>query len=575
MEPRVLSRPAVAAAIAAGVLIAAVLALPIARYVRRPAPRPAPPVRLSFAAPPGSELGTGDEPLDAAISPDGARVAFVVTTGGITRLWQRSLDAEQADMVRGTEGAQLPAWKPTGRVIAFFAANRLRQVSLPDGAIRDLADAQGPAGVTWLPDGSLLFAASRGPIHHLRNGVLSDATKLRDGDRAHAFPMATGSGDAFVYLATRENGRRVIRLVEGGQEHELTEAASHGQMVGSRLLYVRDNVLFSHDVDPNTRTLTGTTVTLETNVGITSTGRGLFTASPRLLLASPAATRARQLAWLDEHGTRVSSSGEPGDYWQVRLSPDDQYAAVTQLAPLLHTLDVWVHPVAKDGVAEQITLSVAADSDPVWSDDGTRLLFRSLQGGSPNLFTHVVRDPEAKDELFLKSEMDETPTDWRDATVLFQAPRPGSALDIWRFDSEEKSVEGVATTAFNESDARWSPAGDWVAYVSDESGRPDIYAQPWPDGDRVRVSLGGGSRPRWGPDGAGLYFIRGDSLMRADLQNNDQMPFATPRPMFDVPGLRDYDVAHRSNRFLVLLPVMGTGGASVTATMDWEGGPPQ
>jgi dipeptidyl aminopeptidase/acylaminoacyl peptidase len=336
---------------------------------------------------------------------------------------------------------------------------------------------------------------------------------------------------------------------------------------------VRDNVLFTHAIDPDTRMLTGRAVKLETNVGVSSAGRGLFTASPRLLLAAPAATRARELAWLDEHGTRLGASGEPGDYWQVRLSPDDQYAAVTQLAPLLHTLDVWVRPVAREGLPEQLTLAVAADSDPVWSNDGRRVLFRSLQSGTANLFTHAVHDKDAGDELFMKSELDETPTDWSGTTVLFQAPRAGSGLDIWRFDSDANAVEGVATNPFNEWDARWSPDGGWIAYVSDESGRPDVYVQPWPEGDRVRVSLAGGSRPRWSRDGDTLYFIRGDQMMRADVQDSGEMPFATPRPMFDVPGLRDFDVAHRTNRFLVLLPVKGTGGASVTATMDWEGGP--
>ena len=573
LESNVLSRRTVLIGGAIVLLVAA--SVPVVRYLRRPPPPPPPPVRLAFDAPPGTELGAGDEPLDAAISPDGRQIAFVATTRGIARLWVRRLDAQSATPIAGTDGAQMPAWKLTGQVLAFFAGNRLRQISLVDGALRDLAEVPGAAGVTWLPDGSLLFATLHGPVRRLDRGVPSDATKLRDTDRSHTFPVATGSGASFVYMATRQDGRRMLRLVENGQEHDLTDTSSHGQLIAGRVLYARDGVLLSQAIDAKTHIPTGPTTTLATMVGVSDTGRGFFAASPRLLLTAPPATRARQLVWLDEDGTIGDTEGEPGDFWQVRLSPDDEYAATTQLAPLIRTLDVWVHPVAKPGLPQQITLSIAADSDPVWSDDGTRVLFRSLQGGTANLFTHAVREANAQDELLLKSELDETPTDWRGDVVLFQAPRPGTGLDLWQYDTAAKTVEGVATTAFNESDARWSPDGSWIAYVSDESGQPDIYAEPWPGGDRVRVSTGGGSRPRWSRDGGSLFFVRNDQLMRADVQDSDEMPFATPVALFPIPGVRDFDVAHRSNRFLALRPVEGRGEATVTATMDWTGTQPQ
>jgi Tol biopolymer transport system component len=570
VEPYLLTR--LVLALAALVLVAVAAGVSTIAYQRRrPAPAPPPPLALSLAAPPGVELGAGDEPLDAAIAPDSARVAFVATRNGTTRLWQRSLDAGSAQPIPGTDGAESPAWKATGRVVAFFAGGRLRQVAIDTGAVRDLADAADPLGATWMPDGSLLFAAGRGPVHRLKDGVLSNATTLHEGDRSHAFPSATGDGDGFVYLATRQNGDRVIRLVEQGQEHDLTETTSNAMLVDGRLLYVRDNVLFSRVLDPKTLALTGEATSIATNVGVDADGHALFAASPRLILTSPLTTRARALVWLDANGTRSAPAGEPGDYWQVRLSPDDAAAAITVLAPLLRTLDVWIQPLGREGQVQQLTYAVAADSDPVWSGDGSRVLFRSLQGGTPDLYTHAIRDEGTSDQRFLKSELDETPTDWNDSDVLFQAPRPRSGLDIFHLDTDDMSIEGVATSTFNETDARWSPDGRWISYVSDESGRPDVYAQRWPpDGRRVRVSMAGGSRPRWGRDGA-LYFVRGEQMMRADPQNDAAMPFTTPRALFPVPGLRDFDVAHASDRFLVLVPVDAVGQTSVTAIVDWQG----
>jgi eukaryotic-like serine/threonine-protein kinase len=177
----------------------------------------------------------------------------------------------------------------------------------------------------------------------------------------------------------------------------------------------------------------------------------------------------------------------------------------------------------------------------------------------------------AKDEPVLKSELDETPSDWRGGLLLFAAPMKGGGSDLWQFDPEEREIMGIATSGFNETDGRWSPDREWVAYVSDESGRPDIYAQPYPEGDRVRVSFDGGTRPRWSRDGNALYFVRDDQIMRAELQNSETVPFATAVPVVAAPGLRDFDVAHKSNRLLVLLPVETHAAPAVSAVLDWQG----
>jgi dipeptidyl aminopeptidase/acylaminoacyl peptidase len=281
------------------------------------------------------------------------------------------------------------------------------------------------------------------------------------------------------------------------------------------------------------------------------------------------AARARQLVWVE--GDRRDAMGDPGNYWQVRLSPSDADAAVTFVEPLLRTVDIMILPLTRPGPRELLTTAVAADSDPVWSPDGSRVAFRSMQDGVPNLYSRRVHQREATDEPVLKSELDETPTDWHGSLLLFAAPMKGGGTDLWQFDPPEREVTGIATTGFNESDGRWSPDGEWVAYVSDESGRPDIYAQPYPEGDRVRVSFDGGSRPRWSRDGRALYFVRDQQIMRAEMQDSKEAPFAAAVPLLATPGLRDFDVAHRSDRLLLLLPVETHREPTVSAVIDWRG----
>jgi Tol biopolymer transport system component len=560
----------ITAALTVVATLAGVGVVVMVRHLREQPPPPPPVVRLAFPAPPGTELGAADEPLDAAISPDQRQVAFVATANGVTRLWRRALESVEAEAVPHSEGARLPAWKPTGAVIAFFAGERLKQVSIADGAVRDLADAPGPAGVTWLPDGSLLFASASNPIRHLAGGRISDATALHAGDRAHVFPMAADDQGGFVYVAARDDGRRIVRLHVNGQDRDLTETTGHAQLIGDRLLYVRDGALLTQTFDAASGALTGRSTLIAADVGA-SGGRAFFAASPRVLLTASAAARARQLTWVDAD-QRDGTVGEPGDFWQVRLSPDDRYAAATLLDPLLRTLDIIVLATSGSSAREPLTSALAADSDPVWSPDGSQVLFRSMQDGVPNLYARRAHVLNVPDVPMLKSELDETPSDWQDSTIIFGAPMKGTRGDIWQYERDAREVTGLATSSFNESDARLSPDGDWMAYVSDESGRADIYAQPFPDGPRVRVSFNGGTRPRWSHDGHALYFLRQDEVMRADMQkgtSTSPTAFAPATVAATAAAVRDFDVSHKSDRLLLLLPVETHAEPMVNAVIDW------
>ena len=548
------------------------LATPAFRHLREQSPAPPPAVRLGFPAPPDAQLGFGDEPLDAAISPDGTQVVFVATSKGVTQLWQRRLDEERAVPIAGTEGAQLPAWKQTGTVVSFFASGRLKaigigpRVSGDQHVATELANVASPAGAAWLADGSLLYADGRGPIQRLREGRVAAATRLGAGDVTHALPTTSGSDD-FVYVALREDGRRLARLVSGDRERDLTTTAGQAVLIDDELLHVRDGVLLRYRRDPGTGTLSSRGVPLALNVGVAPDGRALFAASRRLVLLSPVTPRARQLVWLDASGSRVGSTGDAGAYWQVRLSPDDRFVAVTAMAPLLRTLDIVVMPTAGTGDAQRLTSSITADTDPVWSPDGSRVMFKSLQRGRPNLFARRAHARDATDEPIFPSERDETPTDWNGRDVLLQARRDG-ALDVLRLDTRTGASGPLLNSEFNETDARWSPDAGWMAYVSDDSGEPDIYARR-ADGTRIRVSSGGGVRPRWSRDGRAIFFLRGSQMMRADLVSGGAPAFTPPRVMFDAPGIVDFDAAHGSDRFLAIVPVNQELRAPVGALLNW------
>lgn len=564
MDKRISSGLAVAL-----VAVIALLGFPAMRHLRETPPPVQPPIRLSFAAPAGLELGAGDDILDAAISPDEQRIAFVATSDGTPRLWTRPVSSAEATMVRDSIGAQFPAWKQTGGVIAFFAGSRLKAHIVSRDTVEDLGAASSPSGATWLLDGSLLFAPdARGPIRRLLNGSMTDATKLQAGDRSHAFPMTVGSSNAFVYTATLNDGRRVARLVENGRELDLGPTSGHAQLVGDIVFSVRDGVLLAQRLDPETRQRLANAHPIAIDVGTAASGHSFFAVSSRLLITGPQVKRLRQLAWYTLGSGERTLIREPGDYWQVRLSSDDRFAALTQNTPLVRTLDVVLAPMSDTGYIEPLTRAVAPDSDPVWSPDGRRLVFRSLQDGPPRLYTHAAHDQDAPDVMVPMSSTDATPTDWRGDSILVHAPGSKGDLDVWTVHGQTGAREVVANTGFNETDGRLSPDGRRLAYVSDESGQQDIYVAPFPRGSRVRVSFAGGSRPRWTRDGRAVLFLRGSQILRADVSGAG---FTTPRQVLDVPGIRDFDVAHRRDAVLAVIPATSSTSATTSVIVDWRG----
>lgn len=556
---------------AALLVVVALLARPLVRQYCEPAP-PAPPVvRIPFVAPPATELGVGDESLDAAISPGGDVIAFVATANGIARLWQRRVDADQASVLAGTEGARHPAWSANGQQIAFVAGRRLKQVTVATGAILELGDAAESSGVAWLDDGALLFGTMGTPtLTLLRDGKQTAATTLSPGDTAHLWPSRCAGG--FIYIALRTDGRRVIRRRVNGITTDLGTTDSDAHMVGPVLLHVRGGALLARRLTDDGDG-TGASTVLVTAAG-TVDGRALMAASPRLLLVAPPSARARELVWIDADGTRGAAASDHGDYWQVRIAPDDRAAAVTQLEPQLRTLDVYTIPLQPGSVPVGVSLALAADTDPVWSPDGASILFRSLQGGTPKLYSRLAGRQGVPIEPVPSMAAAAVPSDWLAGTgVLVQGTTTRGDTDLFVIDRANGTARVTVNSRFNESDGRWSPDGRLLAYVSDEFGQPDVFVQAWPGGRRVRVSNAGGHHPRWGRNGRSLFFLRGAEIVRVSL-TRDELSTSAPASVATVPGIRDFDTAHRTDRVLAIVPAHAAPAGEIRALVDWQSAVP-
>jgi eukaryotic-like serine/threonine-protein kinase len=558
--------------IAAVVLaVAAAAALPPAiRHLRETPPPPEAVLRLTIDPPPGTEFGGGGLPFDLAIHPAGTELVFAATTAGDTQLWRRRLDALRAEPIAGTSGATMPAYGADARTLYYFAAAKLHAVDLATGQRREIADAAVPSGISPREDGTLLVGAG-GPIRRIDGRGSAPVTTMRPGDREHGFPAWVGEGDAFVYLATEADGRRVLRLHAAGDEADLTRADSHGVVAAGHLLYVRDGILRAERLDVEAKRIGPQARTLALNVGVSPQGRGAFAVADRLLASGPPSRASYVLRWVNEAGAVLRTITEPADYWQVRLSPDEQTVAVTIRDPLLRTLDVFTMPAA-GGAPSRVSLSLAADTDPVWSPDGRRIAFRSFQEGQPQLHVRGVARGSGGDVLLWQSPLDEVPTDWNASHLVFHARTPASASDIWALAPNAEAPRPLARSGFNEVDGRVSPDGRWLAYVSDEGGQSDVYIRAVAGGDeRARVSSAGGTRPQWLEGGRGLVFRRGAEVVRATVvPTPDGWRTSTPQVLFSMTELRDVATSRDGRRFLLVAPEQSAPREGFPVVVGWK-----
>ena len=515
-------------------------------------------------------FGAGNEPLDAALSAPAEELVFVATSNGTVQLWRRALASDRAEPVAGTDGARQPAWIPGRREVSFFVGDALRRADF-EGVVTDVATIPDAAGAAWWEDGSVLVGHTRGPIERWRAGQASAATRLQSGDVGHRFPSRVDA-ISWLYLAERTDGRRIVRIVLDGAEHDLTAADGHAFAASGWLLYPRGGALLAQRLGAD-GAVEGRAHPLIVGVGVSAAGRTYAALSPRVAVFSPPGSQQHRLQWFDSNGGPGAIASEPGDYWQVRLSPDDRRAAVTMLEPLLRTLDVYVIG-GGSGAPVPVTLGLAADTDPVWSPDGRRLLFRSVRNGQARLFTREVGTTGAAEEPLLAAPADAAyvdilPSEWSRAGEILFAASAGSRAntDVFRLPATPREPASALATGFNESDARLSPDGRWVAYVSDESGQPDVYVSGWPQGPRARVSQAGGLRPRW--VGASLYFLRGDEVLRATRKPGATLVFDVPQRVLARPGIRDFDVAHAGDRLLVVVSAANTRAPEIGAIVDW------
>ncbi|HEY3125281.1 MAG TPA: hypothetical protein VGK70_14620, partial [Thermoanaerobaculia bacterium] len=557
-------------------------------YFRRPAPSRRRPVRLQMVSPPNAVLG-----WFAAVSPDGNWLAFTAApANGTVSLWLRSLGSLGARSLPGTEGASHPFWSPDSHALGFFAGGKLKTIDLSGGTPQTVCEASSDVrGGTWGAKGTIVFAPFfQGGLFRVpaTGGEVSPTTVLDPirKEQTHRWPSFLPDGRHFFYYASRgsgeEPGEILVGSLDGGPPKRLLQSSSLALFAApGYLFYSRGGTLLAQPFDGKDLRLTGKPVPIAerlSSVGGMSGLRSVSVSSTGVLVYQTGSGSATQLVWLDRNGRDLGTLGPPADHYAPRLSPDGTRLAEGRMNLESTTGDIWLTDLTRN-VSSRFTFDPADEQLPVWSPDGKRLFFGSSRDGVQNLY-QAASDRPGSEELLLRSSVwkvaDDVSPDGR--FLIYETSTPKTQIDLWILPlSGDRTPRPYVATPFGEFSAQFSPDGRWVAYVSNESGRAEVYVQPFPGpGGKWQVSAAGGSMPCWRRDGKELFYFGGDGrLMATEVALGPSFESRSPTALFKVslpsPD-RQYDVTPDGSRILVNRISGEAEGAPITVVLDWAAG---
>ena len=528
-----------------------------------------------------------------ALSPDGQLLAFVARTPEEKRmLWVRPLDSDSAQLLPGTEDAFAPFWSPDSRSLGFFADGKLKTVDAFVGSLETLDSyvTQGFGG-TWNQDGIILFTPGRGAGIQRVSSSGEGASQVTVPDKSlnelmHMWPVFLPDGNHFLYVAKTLSSEQMDQVslssLEGMKPTPLLTTNSNTIYTApGYLLFWREGALRAQAFAAKRMQLMGQALSVVPGVRFdASTSSGLFSASQNGLLTYRAGTQAglSQLVWFDRAGQQLDPVGEPGNFYFPRLSHTGRQVAV-ELSDQQNNGDIWLYDLSKP-VASRFTFDPINESHPVWSPDDSRIVFSSHRKSELADLYEKSTGGTGNAEVLLFDESEElSPTDWsRDGNFIVMNRGVGQGnIDLWVFSIQEQEVAPVVATPFREAAGRFSPDGQWMAYVSDESGQPEIYVQPFPGpGGKLQVSTSGGSMPSWSHDGRELFFIAPDeSLMRSEIKRRPELDIGIPQALF-VTQIKhqdevhhQYDVSPDGQRFLINTLLEEEDATSITLVLNW------
>ena len=572
-----------------GTLLLGALIASLATWNLKPSPSPAPrPVtRTVITLPPGQRLAGPEQPA-LALSPDGNHLVYAAIQGSTQQLYLRAMDSLEARPVPGTEGATEPFFSPDGQWLGFLADGKLKKVSVSGGAALTLGDVAQPSGASWGSQGSIAFAPTAISVLQQvseEGGTPQPLARLAKGENSHRWPEFLPGGKAVLFSAALTssswiNAQIAVHSVVTGERRTLVQPGTQPRYaLSGHLVYVQGGTLTAVPFDPQGLAVTGTAVPVLEGVEESSlSGAAQYSLSATgslVYVAGNVQSAQSGLVWVNRNGAEQPVTAPAHAYRIPRLSPDGRRVAV---AIDEQETQIWLYDLSRETLT-RFTFEGKVNQGLVWAPDGKRIAFQSNKEGPPNIFWQLA-DGSGGLERLTSSEYAPSPNSWSsDGQLLaFIQVNPSTGFDIWVLRLSDRKAQPFLRTPFIVSAPRFSPDGRWLAYISNESGRYEIYVQPYPGpGGKWQISTEGGTEPVWNRNGQELFYRSGRKMMAVEIATQPGFAAGRPRVLFEGEYLPtpllfpNYDVSPDGERFLMLKPSQQGGAAptQINVVLNW------
>lgn len=541
------------------------------------------PVHLAVTLPPGKVLlGNSTEPV--AISPDGSMVVYsAYGEDRKTQLYSRKLGSFESTPIAGTEGAQSPFFSPNGEWLGFVSEDyKVKKVSMRGGSAVVVTEGAGPVGGSWADDDTIYYVKSfTSGVYAVPAGGGQSRRVTQTGstpeDRAHVWPSVLPGRNGLIFTVWSGRSYNEARI-EGlsfasGRRKVLIDGGTGGRYLsGGYLAYARNGTLFVVGFDPKRMEIEGTPVPVMEGVNTgASNGDADFAVSENGTLVFQPGTFTsfqRNLVWMDRSGKATNITAEVRPYGYPTVSPDGKRIVLTLEGS---SYDAWVYDVDRD------TFTKASfggdDYRPHLSPDGKMLGYDSSKSGHQQVWVkHGVT--QGDETAVTDGSEDKEFYGWTPDghEVIFARQNKDTGYDLYAAAVEgDHKTRPLVVMPFNQTGARLSPDGKWIAYVSDESGQPEIFVQSMSDPSaRAQVSSEGGENPRWAGSSHELFFRSKNRLMSVKFAPGGGLNPGKPALLFeDKREWEGYDVA-ADGRFVVTREAEHNGtGTQINVVLGW------
>ncbi|HUE85718.1 MAG TPA: protein kinase [Vicinamibacterales bacterium] len=524
-----------------------------------------------------------------ALSPDGWILVYVGEQDGERQLLSRTLGRFDTSRLPGTEGAEGPFFSPNGEWVGFAAAGKLKKISLRNGSVVTICDAIDPRGATWGDDDVITFAA--GPFTGLsrvsaNGGAPTAMTTLGADEATHRWPQAAPGGQDIVFTIglkgapSFDDADVAVHSVARGQTRRLLKGTFARYVNTGHVVFLREGSLMAAPVDRSFARVGPPFVAVE-GVGarpFSGTGWYAVAHSGTVVYASALGSTDRSLVWVDRAGRATPAIPYHKAYATPRLSPDGSRVALTIYAPD-GTPDLWIYELER-GSMTRLT-SEGLNTGASWSPDGKLIAFTSRRAEDLFFVPWVMTPDGGEAQRVRVGDSPTWVTSWAPdgQRLAISQLRPESGLDILiaHLDGTVEP-EPFLQTRFTEGSGMFSPDGRWLAYMSDESGRLEIYLRDVRQRERRwAVSVDGGTEPVWSRSGTELYFRRGAHLMAVSIDRGpaDEPRVGPPVHLFEgtyeqdaSSGYANFDAGDQ-RPFLMLQNAGGMRTHRMTVVLNW------